>query len=239
MMASGAAILAAADKVEAQARDAAQLLEAAAADIGFEGGRFTVAGTDRGIGILELAQARARRPAGRPPDRARCACSRRHAALDLSQRLPHRRGRDRPGDGHHRVQRYTAVDDFGTVVNPMLVEGQVHGGVAQGIGQALLESTVYGDDGQLLTGSFMDYAMPRADDVSALDVGFNAVPATTNPLGVKGCGEAGCSGALPAVMNAVVDALAPLGIDHLDMPATPERVWRAIQGARPARAAAA
>ena len=136
-----------------------------------------------------------------------------------------------PETGDVRLDRYTAVDDFGTLVNPMLAEGQVHGGVAQGIGQALLEHVVYDPEGQLLAGSFMDYALPRADVVPAIHVGFHPVPATSNPLGVKGCGEAGVTGALPAVMNAVLDALAMRGVRHLDMPATPERVWRALQTA--------
>ena len=135
-----------------------------------------------------------------------------------------------PETGAVTLARYTAVDDFGTLVNPMLAEGQVHGGVVQGIGQALTEHTVYDQTGQLLSGSFMDYAMPRADDLPSLDVDFHPVPATSNPLGVKGCGEAGVTGALPAVMNAIIDALADRGITHVDMPATPERIWRALQG---------
>ena len=135
-----------------------------------------------------------------------------------------------PETGTASIARYTVVDDFGTLINPMLVEGQVHGGVVQGIGQALLEHTVYDDEGQLLSGSFMDYALPRADDVPFFTFGSHAVPAATNPLGVKGCGEAGVSGALPAVMNAVVDALADRGVTHIDMPATPERIWKALNG---------
>jgi carbon-monoxide dehydrogenase large subunit len=134
-----------------------------------------------------------------------------------------------PETGHVRLDRYTALDDFGTVINPLLAEGQVHGGVVQGIGQALSERTVYDAQGQLLTGSFMDYALPRADTVPPIAVGFHPVPATSNPLGVKGCGEAGVTGALPAVMNAVLDALTSRGVRALDMPATPERVWRALQ----------
>jgi carbon-monoxide dehydrogenase large subunit len=118
------------------------------------------------------------------------------------------------------------------VINPLLVDGQAHGGIVQGIGQALLEATVYDEDGQLLTGSYMDYAMPRAEHVPWFEHEFHSVPATTNPLGAKGCGEAGCAGALPSVMNALVDALAEFGVTHIDMPATPERVWRAIQQAR-------
>jgi len=118
------------------------------------------------------------------------------------------------------------VSDFGTVINPLMVEGQSHGGVMQGIGQALMERTVYNEDGQLLTGSYTDYALPRADDAPSFAMGYHSVPATTNVLGAKGCGEAGCAGSLPSVMNAVVDAL---GGKHIDMPATPERVWNALR----------
>ena len=117
------------------------------------------------------------------------------------------------------------VNDFGTVINPLLVEGQAHGGVVQGIGQALMEHAVYDEEGQPLTGSFMDYALPRAADAPSLRIENHSVPAKTNLLGVKGCGEAGCAGALPSVMNAIVDAL---GGKHIDMPATPERVWEAL-----------
>ena len=127
---------------------------------------------------------------------------------------------------------YTTVNDFGVLVNPMLVEGQAHGGIAQGIGQALTEMVVYDDDGQLLTGSYMDYALPRANDFPELGFESHPVPARTNPLGAKGCGEAGCAGSLPAVMNAVVDALSEFGITHIDMPATPYRIWQAIQASR-------
>jgi carbon-monoxide dehydrogenase large subunit len=137
-----------------------------------------------------------------------------------------------PDTGSVEIVRYAAVNDFGVLVNPLLVEGQVHGGVAQGIGQALLEATVYDSDGQLLTGSYMDYALPRADNLPAFATGSEPSPATTNPLGTKGCGEAGCAGSLPAVMNALVDALSELGVRHIDMPATPERIWRTIRDAR-------
>ena len=119
------------------------------------------------------------------------------------------------------VVRYSAVNDFGTVVNPMIVEGQLHGGVVQGIGQTLMEMTAYDAEGQLLTGSYMDYAMPRAVDAPNFEVANHPVPATTNPLGVKGCGEAGCAGSLTSIMNAVADALSDYGIRHIDMPATP------------------
>ena len=138
-----------------------------------------------------------------------------------------------PETGRVEIQNYVAVDDFGTVVNPLLCHGQVHGATAQGIGQALLERIVYdADSGQLLTGSLLDYCMPRADDLPSFDVTLvEDTPCTTNEMGVKGAGESGAIAAPPAVMNALVDALAPLGIDHVDMPATPERVWRAIQHA--------
>jgi carbon-monoxide dehydrogenase large subunit len=120
------------------------------------------------------------------------------------------------------------VDDFGRDINPLLAAGQVHGGIAQGVGQALLEHTVFDTGGQLLSGSLMDYDLPRADDMPALDVTFHEVPAFSNPLGIKGCGEAGCVGSLPAVMNALIDALKPFRIHHIDMPATPGRIWRLI-----------
>jgi aerobic carbon-monoxide dehydrogenase large subunit len=133
-----------------------------------------------------------------------------------------------PETGVIEVVSYASVNDFGTGINPLIVEGQLHGGVIQGIGQALMEMTVYDTDGQFLTGSFMDYALPRAADSPQVSVVNHPVPATTNPLGVKGCGEAGCAGSLTSVMNAVANALSEFGIHHLDMPATPYRVWRAI-----------
>ncbi len=142
-----------------------------------------------------------------------------------------------PETGIVEVVKYSCVNDFGTVVNPMIVAGQLHGGVVQGIGQALMEKTVYDSDGQLLTGSFMDYAMPRAADVPSFVLDDHPAPATTNPLGVKGCGEAGCAGALTSVMNAVIDALADHGIRHLDMPLTPFGIWQALQDAKPQGAA--
>jgi carbon-monoxide dehydrogenase large subunit len=134
------------------------------------------------------------------------------------------------------LARYVAVDDVGVALNPMLVDGQVHGGVAQGVGQCLMEHVAYDpDSAQLLSGSFMDYGMPRADDLPFIEVALHEVPAKTNPLGVKGVGEAGSVGALPAVMNAILDALRPLGVTDIDMPATPERVWRAIKETRAAK----
>jgi carbon-monoxide dehydrogenase large subunit len=137
-----------------------------------------------------------------------------------------------PTTGITEVVKYTAVNDFGTIINPMLVDGQLHGGVVQGIGQALLEHVVYDEAGQLLSGSYMDYAMPRAQHTPNFAVHSHPVPTKTNPLGVKGCGEAGCAGSLTSVMNAVVDALSVYGIKHIDMPATPQRVWQAIRDAQ-------
>jgi carbon-monoxide dehydrogenase large subunit len=137
-----------------------------------------------------------------------------------------------PGTGHVDIVGYTIVDDFGATVNPILLAGQIHGGVVQGIGQALTEDTVYSEDGQLLTASFMDYAMPRADTVPSFHFETRNVPSTTNALGIKGAGEAGTIGAAPAVVNAVTDALyRAYGIRHIDMPATPTRIWNAINGA--------
>ncbi len=134
--------------------------------------------------------------------------------------------------GLTRTVKYTVVNDFGTVLNPMLVEGQVQGGAVQGLGQVLLEGAVYDADGQLITGSFMDYAMPRAHDVPMIDVANHPVPTKTNPVGAKGCGEAGTSGGLPAVANAVIDALSDYGIRHLEMPMTASRIWQAIEDAK-------
>ena len=134
--------------------------------------------------------------------------------------------------GEVEIVRYSVVDDVGTVINPLLLKGQIVGGVAQGVGQILMEDIRFNEDGQNLTASFMDYAMPRATDISAVDVKSNPVPTKTNPLGVKGCGEAGCAGGLPCAMNAVLDALADHGVRHVDMPLTPFRIWQALQTAR-------
>jgi carbon-monoxide dehydrogenase large subunit len=135
-----------------------------------------------------------------------------------------------PDTGVVEIARYTVVDDFGVTLNPLLLEGQIHGGIVQGAGQALMENTIYNEDGQLLTASFMDYQMPRAADFPTFHFETRNVPSTTNPLGLKGAGEAGTIGSTPAVMNAVIDALnREYGIKQFDMPATPERVWRAIQ----------
>ena len=235
MMTSGTAIVEASEKViDAGKEIAAHVMEAAVADIEFRAGEFAIAGTDRSIGIMELAEKirsgltlPAELPqsldvqlvADGPPSAFPNGCHIAEVEVD-------------PDTGVVEVVRYAFVNDFGTVINPLLVNGQAHGGIVQGIGQALLEHTVYDEQGQLLTGSYMDYALPRAEDAPLFTHDFHPVPAKTNVLGAKGCGEAGCAGALPSVMNALVDALSEYGIRHIDMPATPERVWRAIQEAR-------
>ncbi len=219
---------------------ASHVLEASPGDIEFEAGRFTIAGTDRSIGLLDLA-------------------ARLRGGLKLPDGVPNSLDTDHVGDqpvpsafpngchiaeveidpqtGHAQVVRYSAVNDLGTIVNPLLVEGQIQGGVVQGLGQALMEQAVYDSDGQLVTGSFMDYAMPRAHDAPMIEVASHPVPTKSNPLGAKGCGEAGTSGGLPAVANAVVDALSEFGIHHLEMPMTPARIWQAIEEAKRKRPA--
>jgi carbon-monoxide dehydrogenase large subunit len=235
MMTSGTAIVEASEKVIEKGREiAAHVLEAAAADIEFRAGRFTIAGTDRSVGLMELSEklhAGLELPAGLPqsldvknisdgpPSAFPNGCHIAEVEVD-------------PETGAVDVVRYTFVNDFGVVINPALVNGQAHGGIVQGIGQALREHVVYDEQGQLLTGSYMDYTLPRAADAPLFTHAFHPVPAKTNVLGAKGCGEAGCAGALPSVMNALVDALGEYGIRHIDMPATPERVWRAIQDAQ-------
>jgi carbon-monoxide dehydrogenase large subunit len=214
------------------------VLEAATVDIEFADGQFGIVGTDRRIGVIELArQVRTLAAAGKAPPELPASLDISHISDNPPSAFPNgchvAEVEIDPETGVVEVAAYAMVNDFGTVINPLLVEGQLHGGVLQGIGQALLERTVYDAQGQLLTGSFMDYAMPRAIHAPPFRFASHPVPATTNPLGVKGCGEAGCAGALPAVMNALVDALAPYGIRHFDMPATPERVWQAIRGATP------
>jgi carbon-monoxide dehydrogenase large subunit len=206
--------------IEAARPLAAQALEAAAADLEYGEGRFRIAGTDRGIGLAELA--------GRQPER-RIVCE--HTETAKGQTWPNgchvAEVEVDPETGLVRVARHSAVDDIGRVINPLTAASQIHGGVAQGLGQALFEQAVYDETGQLLTGSFMDYAMPRADDMPDMSTRFDeSVPTGQNLLGAKGVGEAGCHGAVPAIVNAVIDAL---GVKELDMPLTPERVWRALQ----------
>jgi carbon-monoxide dehydrogenase large subunit len=236
LMHSGTAIVEAAAKVIEKGKQiASHVLEAAASDIEFRHGRFVIAGTDRAISLVELAQmlrnGGAKLPADAPQSLDVTHVSDGPGAATFPNGCHIAEVEVDPETGVVEVVKYSCVNDFGTVVNPMIVAGQLHGGVVQGIGQALMEMTVYDDDGQLLTGSFMDYAMPRAADVPSFVLAEHPVPAKTNPLGVKGCGEAGCAGALTSVVNAVVDALADHGIRHLDMPLTPFRIWQALRAA--------
>jgi len=232
----GSAVLRASERaVDRGRRIAAHLLEAAPDDVALRDGRFTVAGTDKGVTWAQVARAAyqpRQLPAGMEPGWSETA-----AFMPPSVTFPN--GSQvceveiDEDTGQVRIVRHTVVDDVGRMVNPLLVKGQIHGGVVQGLGQGLFEELVYDGAGQLVTGSFMDYAMPRADDLPFFDVDSHEVPTRVNPLGAKGVGEAGTVGALPALLNAVNDALAPLGVRHLDMPVTPERVWRAIHEARP------
>jgi carbon-monoxide dehydrogenase large subunit len=229
----GSALVKALDKVVNKGKKiAAHLLEASESDIEFKDGKYTVAGTDKNVPFAQIAFS-AYVPHNYPITEVEPGLD--ETAFYDPTNFTYPSGAhiceveiDRD-TGVVAVVSFAAVDDFGNIVNPMIVEGQVHGGLAQGIGQALYENTVYdAESGQLITGSFMDYCMPRADFLPSFTVGTHGTPCTHNPLGVKGCGEAGAIGAPAAVMNAVVNALAPLGVSDLEMPATPERVWRAI-----------
>jgi aerobic carbon-monoxide dehydrogenase large subunit len=231
---AGTAMTMAADKIVAKGRRiAAHLMEADEHDIEFDRGRFVVAGTDKTVDLVQVARAAfvpARLPKNTEPGLFETGtfaggertypngCHISEVEIDVET-------------GEVALVRYTAVDDVGHMINPLLVEGQLHGGIVQGVGQALMENIAYDASGQLVSGSFMDYAMPRADDFCAFKLGENEVPTKTNPLGVKGAGESGTVGALSSVMNAVNDALAQVGAIYVQMPATPEKVWRAIKKA--------
>ena len=232
----GTALYLAAQMALSKARAiAAHLLPADAGEVSFNAGRFTVAGSERGIDLLALADA-ARDPANLPDGMTPGLDADAYNDSDVFT-FPNgchtAEVEIDPETGAVTLERYQAIDDYGRLINPMLTAGQVQGGVAQGIGQALFEHTVYErQSGQLLSGSFTDYALPRADDLPPLDITLAELPTAVNPLGVKGAGQAGCMAAPQTIINAVLDALAPLGVEHIDMPATPERVWRAIQSAQ-------
>jgi carbon-monoxide dehydrogenase large subunit len=225
---AGAALaVASVDLIEKAKPLAAEALEAAAADVAFADGVFRIVGTDRVIGLQAVARGMASggliagqgwwKPAG-PTFPNGCHV----AEVEID-----------PETGEWRLLRYTMLHDFGVVLNPMLLEGQLQGGVAQGVGQAACERVVHDPEtGQVLTGSLMDYQLPRADDLPALTLETLPTAAPSHPLGIKGCGEAGAAGGAPAVMNALMDALAGAGVLTLDMPATPERVWRALRSAK-------
>lgn len=233
----GTAIMKALDKIETKAKKiAAHLMEASDADVEFANGEFTIKGTDKKVTFGQVALT-AYVPHNYPLDKLEPGLN--ETAFYDPTNFTFPAGtyicevEVDPATGKVRVDRFTAVDDFGNIINPMIVEGQVHGGLVQGIGQALLENCVYDpESGQLLTGSFMDYTMPRADDMPNFTLDTLCTPCSHNPLGAKGCGEAGAIGSPPAVINAVLDALKPLGVTDFDMPASPSRVWEAIQSAR-------
>ncbi len=232
MMIGGSALRAAADDViERGKRFAAHFMEANAADIAFADGAYTISGTDRSMPIEQVAQM-SFIPVGLPSELGVGL----QGAGAFNSDLPSFPNGCHiceveidPETGLVEIDRYTVVDDCGTVINPLLAKGQIQGGIAQGAGQALLEDVVYDSDGQLLTGTLTDYALPHADTLPAITIDFSPVPSTTNPLGAKGVGEGGTVASTPTVINAIVDALAPLGVSDVPMPATPERVWRAIR----------
>jgi carbon-monoxide dehydrogenase large subunit len=232
----GAALVKAMEAALAKARRlAAHLLQASADDLDYREGRFTVRGTDRGIDLASLAQSAqdaANLPDGMAPEVGKGLGEH---VLNITDVFTFPSGchvaevEIDPETGGCALLRYTVVDDYGRLINPMLTEGQVQGGITQGIGQAMTEHTVYDpQSGQLLSGSLMDYALPRADDLPSFDIELVERPTAANPLGVKGSGQAGCIAAPQTIMAAILDALRPAGVEALDMPATPERVWRAL-----------
>ncbi|TMJ38613.1 MAG: xanthine dehydrogenase family protein molybdopterin-binding subunit, partial [Alphaproteobacteria bacterium] len=233
----GSAMKISLDKVVEKGRKiAAHLLEAAAQDIEFKAGRYTVAGTDRSKSFKEVAAA-AYNPADYPLDTLEPGLEETTWFDPPDFTFPYGchicEVEIDPETGRIEVKALAAVDDFGNQVNPMIVEGQIHGGLAQGTGQALLEHCVFDQEtGQLLSGSFMDYAMPRADDLPSMRIESLVTACRNNPLGVKGCGEAGAIAGPAALVSAVLDALSPLGVTSIDMPVTPEKIWRAIQATR-------
>ena len=232
----GQAILITADSVIDKGKlAAAEALEAASADIAFADGRFSIVGTDRGIDIITLAATQRQKVAAGEPASTLDAAEVVNVAEHTFPNGCHMAEVEvDPETGMVEIVRYRVCDDFGKTVNPMIVRGQVHGGVSQGLGQALLERTSFDASGQLVTGSFMDYALPRAADFPDIEVDLIEVPSVSNPLGVKGAGEAGSVGSPPALINAIIDALSVDGVTHIDMPATPESVWQALSLAKAA-----
>ncbi len=237
----GSAMFKAMDKIIAKGKKiAAHLMEASVEDIEFDRGNFRVAGTDRSKSLAEIALA-AYVPHNYPIEELEPGLE--ETAFYDPKNFTYPGGchiaevEIDPETGKVEMVNFTAVDDVGRVINPMIVEGQVHGGIAQGIGQALLEQAVYDENGQLLSASMMDYTMPRADDLPSVGVATHATLCTHNPLGVKGCGEVGAIGSPPAVINAVVDALRDYGVRHIEMPATPAKIWSIINAGRPKMAA--
>jgi carbon-monoxide dehydrogenase large subunit len=213
-------------------RFAAERLEAAVEDLEFEDGRFRIVGTDRAISLLELARSLANESKAKDPHPMGSRASVKITQWTFPDGCHVAEVEISPKTGKVEVARYTVIDDFGNVINPMLLEGQVHGGVVQGAGQALMECAVYDDTGQLLTGSFMEYRMPRADGFSFSDFTAMGVPTTNSPLGIKGCGEAGTVASIAAIANAVHDALNDAGAGPVDMPLTPMWIWSGLKEAK-------
>jgi aerobic carbon-monoxide dehydrogenase large subunit len=236
-MLAGSAIVVASERIVERGRKiAAHMMEAAAGDIVYDKGEFVISGTDRKVKLDDVVRRSfdsaaiprdldpgfSERADWGPPGAATFPSGAHICEVEIDAET-----------GKAALVRYAAVDDVGRMLNPLLCHGQIHGGIAQGVGQALVEDLVYDkESGQLLTGSFQDYCMPRADDFCDFDLGSNVSLTPRNPLGVKGVGEAGTIGALPAVMNAVNDALAHVGAPGVEMPATPEKLWRALQAAK-------
>ena len=230
----GSALLGAAEKIIEKGRQiAAHSLEAPEVDIEFEDGRFAVTGTDRSLTLTDIAGI-AFQPSLLPPgmDSGLQGFATFNASAPTFPNACHVSEIEiDPETGVIRIVNYVAVDDVGTVMNPLLLKGQLHGGIVQGAGQILGEQIHWDEEGQVITGSFMDYFMPRADTFPFFKIETNSVPSPRNPLGIKGAGEAGTVGAVACLTSAIMDALAPLGIRELDMPATPEKIWRAITDA--------
>jgi carbon-monoxide dehydrogenase large subunit len=238
MVVGGSALVLAADKIIAKGKLlAAHMMEAAETDIEFADAKFSVAGTDRSVTLKQVASAsfqQPRLPKGMPPGLI-------ENATYAPEKATYPNGSHvcevevDPDTGVIDLLNYVVVDDVGTIINPLTLAGQIHGGVAQGVGQILMEEVVYDrESGQLVTASFMDYAMPRADMFPFFDTGISEVPMPGHPLGIRPAGEGGTTPALAVVVNAVVDALRDYGVRHVEMPATPERIWRAMRG-KPAR----
>ena len=227
---AGGAILASTKSIIDKSRlEASNILEVKPEDLDFQEGNFTIKGTDKKISIFNIAKNFMNEKNNKDKNK-------RLSSFDsyTSEGSTFPNGchivevEIDPETGFSKIDKYAVIDDFGVVLNPMIVEGQIHGGIAQGIGQALLEDTIYDNTGQLVTGSFMDYTMPRADNIPSIDISMNSFPCKTNSLGIKGAGEAGTTGATGAVINAIINALSPLGISHIEMPATPQRIWETI-----------
>jgi carbon-monoxide dehydrogenase large subunit len=235
LVVGGEAVVKAADKVIDKARTvAAHLLEASEDDLEFSAGRFTVQGTDKGVGIQEVALAAF--TSHNFPEDAEPSIDASAAYDPVNFSFPHGTHlcaiEVDTETGATKMRKYVAVDDIGTIINPLIVSGQVHGGLVQGIAQALWEEAVHDESGTLVTASFVDYTLPTAADTISFDIDHTSSPATYTTLGTKGVGEAGTIASTPAVVNAIVDALRPMGVDDVQMPCTPERVWKAIRDAR-------